>query len=95
MTEKNFFTYILQCSNGHLYTGITTDVQRRMEQHHTGKGAKYTRGRGPFKLVYCEAFGTKGEALGREAQIKKLTREKKLKLILERTDDGFNKEKRE
>ena len=77
---KNY-TYILECSDGTLYTGWTNDIGKRTQSHSSGKGAKYTRSRLPVKLVYQESFATKQEAMKREAQIKKLTRKKKLLLI--------------
>ena len=64
-----------------LYTGITTDVEKRLEAHRTGKGAKYTRGRTPLELVYQEDCGTHSHALKRELEIKALTRREKEKLI--------------
>ena len=73
--------YILRCGDGSLYTGITTDVEKRLEVHRSGKGAKYTRGRGPLELVYREECGDHSTALKRELEIKKLTREEKEKLI--------------
>ncbi len=73
--------YILRCGDGSLYTGITTDVERRLEAHRSGKGAKYTRGRGPLEVVYREECGDHSTALKRELDIKKLTREEKEKLI--------------
>ena len=73
--------YILRCADGTLYTGITTDVEKRLEAHRTGKGAKYTRGRAPLELVYREECGDHSSALKREIEIKKLTREEKEKLI--------------
>ena len=73
--------YILRCADGTLYTGITTDVEKRLEAHRTGKGAKYTRGRAPLELVYREECGDHSAALKREIEIKKLTREEKEKLI--------------
>lgn len=78
---KPWFVYILRCRDDTLYTGITEDIPRRMETHNSGKGAKYTRGRGPVELVYQEEFSTKGEALKREFAIKQLTRQQKLELI--------------
>lgn len=72
--------YMLRCGDGTLYTGITTDVDRRLEEHRTGKGAKYTRGRGPLEIAYQEECGDKSTALKRELEIKALTREEKLKL---------------
>ena len=73
--------YILRCGDGTLYTGITTDVEKRLEAHRTGKGAKYTRGRSPLELVYREDCGDHSTALKREIEIKKLSREEKEKLI--------------
>ncbi|MEH2944253.1 GIY-YIG nuclease family protein [Lachnospiraceae bacterium KK002] len=81
MKEKENVTYILQCSDGTLYTGWTNNLEKRLEQHNAGKGAKYTRGRGPVKLLYQEAHETKQEAMQREAWIKKLTRKEKEALI--------------
>jgi putative endonuclease len=81
MTEgKRNFIYMIQCADGTLYTGYTNDLENRMAAHNSGAGAKYTRGRGPVRLLYSEAFETKGEALKREIQIKKLSRDRKLKL---------------
>ena len=79
--EINWYLYILRCGDGTLYTGITTDVEKRLEAHRTGKGAKYTRGRGPLELVYREDCGDHSAALKRELEIKALTREEKMKLI--------------
>ena len=79
--EKIWYLYILECGDGTLYTGITDDVQRRFKAHSEGKGAKYTRGRGPLKLVYSESCGTHSDALKREIQIKKLPRPEKFRLI--------------
>lgn len=76
-----WYLYILRCGDGTLYTGITTDVERRLEAHRSGKGAKYTRGRGPLELVYTEKCGDHSDALRRELEIKALPREEKLKLI--------------
>lgn len=90
MTEKEWFLYILRCGDGSLYTGITTDVDARLEAHRSGKGAKYTRGRGPLEVVYREACGGHSEALKREIAVKSLTREEKERLLLEwdDTNDG-------
>lgn len=76
-----WYLYILQCGDGSLYTGITTDVEKRLEAHRSGKGAKYTRGRLPLELKYREACGTHSDALKRELEIKHLSREEKLALI--------------
>ena len=79
--EENWSVYILRCGDGSLYTGITKDVQARLEMHRSGKGAKYTRGRGPLELVYEETCSGKGMALKRELEIKALSREEKLKMV--------------
>ena len=79
--ESSWKLYILRCRDGSLYTGITTDVQKRLAAHNVGKGAKYTRGRGPLELVYREDCGDHTAAQKRELEIKSLTREEKLQLI--------------
>ncbi len=76
-----FYVYIAQCRDGSLYTGFALDTERRIAQHNLGRGSKYTRSRLPVVLKYCEAYETKREAMQREAEIKKLPREKKLRLI--------------
>ena len=73
--------YILRCGDGTLYTGITTDVERRLEAHRQGRGAKYTLGRGPLELEYQEECGTHSEALKREYAVKQLPRDEKERLI--------------
>jgi putative endonuclease len=78
---NNYFVYILLCKDNSLYTGYTVDIHRRLEIHHQGKGAKYTRGRGPFQLVHLETFNDKSDAMRREAEIKKLDKVAKIKLI--------------
>lgn len=75
------YIYILKCGDNTLYTGWTTDIKNRLALHRSGRGAKYTRGRGPLELVYLEISGSKEDALRREFQIKQLPREEKLKLI--------------
>ena len=79
--ESIWYLYILKCKDGTLYTGITTDVEKRLEAHRSGRGAKYTRGRAPLELVYRETCGSHSDALKREHQIKALSREDKQKLI--------------
>ena len=79
----NWIVYILLCSDNSLYTGITTDVERRVEQHAVGRGAKYFRGRKPKKLLYIEVGYNRGEATKREAEIKKMSRAEKLRLTVE------------
>ena len=73
--------YILRCKDDTLYTGIAVDVDARLEMHRSGKGAKYTRGRGPLELVYTEECGSHSNALKREIVVKRLTRAEKEELI--------------
>ncbi|HLR02628.1 MAG TPA: GIY-YIG nuclease family protein [Virgibacillus sp.] len=82
MEENNEHTvYILRCHDGSLYTGYTNDLEHRVRMHESGKGAKYTRGRGPFQVMYVETFPTKEKAMQREHAIKQLTRKGKFELI--------------
>jgi len=77
MPEQNetpWFLYIIRCNNGNLYTGISTDVARRLAQHESGKGAKFLRGKGPLELVYQKKIGSRSDALKAESTIKKLTK---------------------
>ena len=76
-----WYVYILRCGDGTLYTGVTSDVTRRLKAHRAGRGAKYTRGRGPLELTYVEQVPDKRTALRRELAIKKLKREAKEALI--------------
>ncbi|WEG12747.1 GIY-YIG nuclease family protein [Pullulanibacillus sp. KACC 23026] len=80
---KEHMVYILECKDGTYYTGYTNDFDRRIKAHETGRGAKYTRGRGPFIVRHQETYSTKEEAMKREAFIKKFTRAEKEKLIRE------------
>ena len=79
--EKQPCVYIIRCKGGTLYTGWTNDFENRIKAHNEGKGAKYTRGRGPVTPVYLEYLPDKSAATKREAAIKKLTLEKKRQLI--------------
>lgn len=83
MTEKTWYLYILRCVDGSFYTGITTDVHRRLQMHESGKGAKYTRGRAPLELVYSERCADHCDALRRECFVKSLTKQEKIRLIEE------------
>ena len=80
--------YILRCADGTLYTGITNDLERRISEHQSGQGAKYTRGRGPFELVFNEPYRNRAEASRREIEVKSMKRAQKLKLV---TDIQFLK----
>ena len=81
--ETSWELYILRCGDGTLYTGIARDAEKRLEVHRSGKGAKYTRGRGPLQIVYRERCPDHGTALRREYAIKQLSREEKERLILQ------------
>jgi putative endonuclease len=78
-----FYTYILKCADGSLYTGWTNNLESRLEAHNNGKGAKYTKGRLPVKLVYWEIEACRNRAQSREMAIKKLCRQDKEKLVRE------------
>lgn len=75
------YVYIVKCSDNTLYTGYSTDVEKRVATHNSGKGAKYTRCRLPVTLVYSESYETKSQAMSREYKIKKLSRKQKMELI--------------
>jgi putative endonuclease len=86
VTEREYFVYILLCADETFYVGSTDNIERRVVEHAGGKGARYTRGRGPVKVVYLETFQTRSQAMGREVAIKKLGRAGKEKLVA-----GFGK----
>jgi putative endonuclease len=77
MGNNIHYFYVLECSDGSFYAGYTTHLERRIREHNTGKGAKYTRGRRPVVLHHVKAFSTKSEALREEFYFKKLTRKQK------------------
>ncbi len=81
MTSIPYFVYVLECSDGSLYTGIATDVEKRLEEHRAGRGAKYTRARGVKKISYTEQVKNRSDALKREAAIKSMSRREKLILV--------------
>jgi len=80
--------YVIECADGSLYTGYTTDVERRVAEHDAGEGAKYTRGRTPVTLRHVESFDSRSVALSREHAIKSLSRAEKERLIKESDRDG-------
>ncbi|WP_099158914.1 GIY-YIG nuclease family protein [Virgibacillus ndiopensis] len=81
MADKEHVVYILKCKDNTLYTGYTNDLARRLRMHEEGKGAKYTRGRGPFEVEFVKAFVTKEEAMQHEYAIKQLSRSQKDQMI--------------
>ena len=86
--SKQWFVYILRCKDDTLYTGMTDDLEKRLTAHNAGKGAKYTRGRGPVSLVYSVVCNDKSDALRRELQIKKMSRAEKQLLCSEFSMEG-------
>ncbi|NTW06130.1 MAG: GIY-YIG nuclease family protein [Peptococcaceae bacterium] len=78
-----FYTYILECADGSLYTGWTNNLENRLTAHNNGRGAKYTKGRSPVRLVYWEKSACRNGAQSREMAIKKLSRQEKKKLVEE------------
>jgi putative endonuclease len=85
---NNHVVYMLLCKDNSLYTGYTNDLATRIKKHEAGKGAKYTRGRGPFALLYKEQFKTKEAAMKREYEIKQFSRDAKLELIRQHKGKG-------
>ena len=79
--QSSWCVYILKCSDNTYYTGITNNIKRRIKQHETNKGAKYTKGRGPFALVYQDKCKDRSDASRKECVIKKLPLAKKISLI--------------
>ncbi|MFC7156467.1 GIY-YIG nuclease family protein [Halomarina halobia] len=78
---ESHYVYVLRCGDGTLYTGYTTDVERRLRDHRAGRGAKYTRGRGPLEVVHVETYASRSAAMSREYAIKQLTRTGKERLV--------------
>ena len=89
------YTYIVECKDKTLYTGWTTDLEKRLQAHNAGKGAKYTRSRRPVQLVYAEESEDRHTAMRREAQIKQLSRAEKLQMIAAYRETQGNKQQRE
>lgn len=93
MENSKHFLYVVECNDETYYTGYTTNVDRRVQQHNAGKGAKYTRARTPVNCIYLEEFGTKREALQAEYAFKQLTRKQKERYMREgKTNDKEPKE---
>jgi putative endonuclease len=79
--NRRWTVYILRCGDGTLYTGISNDLERRVAAHQNGTGARYTRGRRPVRVVLAESAADRGAALRREAEIRRMTRERKMELV--------------
>jgi putative endonuclease len=86
MSNKLWYVYILKCADGTLYTGITTDVNRRLNEHNSGKGAKYTRTRLPVMIAAVSEAGSRSEASKEEYRIKQLTKLEKIKYIINKNE---------
>ncbi|MFB6091454.1 MAG: GIY-YIG nuclease family protein [Haloquadratum sp.] len=80
-TDAGHYVYVLECGDGSLYTGYTTDVERRLAEHRSGEGAKYTRGRRPLEVVHVESYDSRSAAMSREHELKRLSRTEKEELI--------------
>ena len=87
MVEKHY-AYMLMCADNTIYSGYTNNLEKRVEVHNSGKGAKYTRNRRPVRLVYFECFETKSEAMHREYEFKQLSRADKERLIKKEEKQG-------
>lgn len=84
------YAYLVRCSDNSLYAGWTNDIEKRLQAHNAGTGAKYTRARLPVTLAYLETFDTKSEAMKREAALKRLTHQQKEQLVLEWNRSKFD-----
>ncbi|WP_453992568.1 GIY-YIG nuclease family protein [Bacillus nitroreducens] len=87
-TNKHYF-YVVECKDGSFYAGYTTDVEERLKKHNEGKGAKYTRGRGPISLLYAQEFDTKEEAMRVEYRFKRLKRSEKERLLEMESEERY------
>ena len=81
MPDEGWIWYVLRCADGSLYCGITTDLERRLEQHNAGRGSRYVRSRAPAEVVLHEVVGTRSEALRREQEFKKLRKDRKEAIV--------------
>ncbi|MCU4742299.1 GIY-YIG nuclease family protein [Halobacteria archaeon AArc-m2/3/4] len=80
-TDRDHVVYVLECADGSLYTGYTTDLERRVGEHNAGEGAKYTRGRTPVEVVHSEGYDSRSAAMSREYEIKQFSRARKVRLV--------------
>jgi putative endonuclease len=89
MENNAHFFYVLTCKDGSLYGGYTNNLERRIKMHNEGKGAKYTRGRGPVELTYFRSYENKGDALRAEYKFKRLIRKKKNEFLNNEMGDEY------
>ncbi|MDF2037334.1 GIY-YIG nuclease family protein [Bacillus sp. CMF12] len=87
--ENSHYFYVLHCRDGSLYAGYTNDLEKRVKAHNEGKGAKYTRGRGPVDLVFSRSFSEKGEAMRAEYEFKQWPRKKKEEFLMKETGGTY------
>ncbi|MGN7178620.1 endonuclease [Paenibacillus sp. FSL R5-0490] len=87
--ENSHFFYVLHCRDGSLYAGYTNDLEKRVRAHNEGKGAKYTRGRGPVELVFSRSYPEKGEAMRAEYEFKQWSRKKKDEFLMKETGGTY------
>ena len=85
-SRRGYYTYLLECSDGTYYCGWTTNPAGRLKAHNSGRGSKYTRSRRPVRMIYQESYSSRNEAMHREAEIKKMTRQQKAELVLSMPD---------
>src|SRR5690625_3069089 len=90
MEEHEHIVYILKCGDNTLYTGYTNDLEHSLKMHTDGKGAKYTRGRGPFQVMFVDRFSTMQKAMKRARELRQLTRKGKLQLIRDKLKEVIN-----
>lgn len=88
MEKAEHYFYVLECADGSYYAGYTNDLKKRLEAHNAGKGAKYTRAKGPVEMIYHESFSTKTAAMKAEYAFKQLSKAKKIRYIAEGKEDG-------
>lgn len=88
MEKAEHYFYVLECADGSYYAGYTNDLEKRLEAHNAGKGAKYTRAKGPVEMIYHESFSTKTAAMKAEYAFKQLSKAKKIRYIAEGKEDG-------
>ena len=81
MQPNDWFLYMIRCNNGQLYTGITTDIERRFSEHTNGKGAKFLRGKGPLEMLYQKKIGSHSEALKAEISMKNMSKADKEQIV--------------
>lgn len=89
MEKNKHYLYVVECKDGTYYAGYTTDVEQRVKKHNEGKGAKYTRGRGPVTVRYVKEYETKGEALRAEYSFKKLNRPEKERVMAMESEEQY------